>query len=104
MLGFDVVVERHIKERVDVGVAGADGLAVPEERCDDNEVVLGIQGLVFADEPFIILDGAAVPGRVKYCWESGLAERFVGNECFGDCISALELEVPKLVCLDGGHL
>ena len=97
VLGADVVVEGHVGEGGDGGVGRGGGLPVAEERCDDDEVFLWIQGLVFANEPFVVGDCTGVPARVEDCWRFGVAKGLVCDPGTRQAGAALQLEVTKVV-------
>ncbi len=84
MLGFDIVVESHIREGSDVAVTRGDALSITEQGRNDYEVLFRVEGLVGADEPFVVGDGTAIPGGVEDCGEGGRAECFVGDEGGGE--------------------
>jgi len=65
VLRFDVVVERDIWEGpFNVWpVGGRCRLAVPEERKNDDKVLVRVEGFIGANEPFVCCDRAGVPRR-----------------------------------------
>ena len=97
VLGADVVVEGHVGEGGDVGVGRGGGLAVAEKRGDDDEVLFGVEGLVFADEPLVVGDCARVPGRVEDDGGFGVAKGLVRDPGIGEAGAALQPEVTKFV-------
>lgn len=99
MLRSDVVVEGYFGKGGDGGVGGGDGLAVSDERGDDDEVLGGGKGFVGAEEPLVIADEAGVPGRVEDWGEGGVALRFVGDPGGREGGAGLEFEVSQIVLL-----
>lgn len=68
-------------------------MAVAEEGDYHYVVFFWVEGAVWAYQPFVVTDGAAVPGWVDDGWEGGMAEGFVGQVGGGDEASILEGEV-----------
>ena len=72
-------------------------MAVAEKGGNDYEVLLWVQGLVFADEPLIVGDGARIPGRVENCGRFGVAEGLVCDPGVWKAGARLELEVTEVI-------
>lgn len=97
VLGAHVVVECHFGKWRDGRVGRRDGLAVSKQRRDDDEVVVRVERLVRPDEPFVVADQTAEPGRVDNRWLGGRAEGLVRYEGSGDCFAGLQGEVAQRV-------
>jgi hypothetical protein len=54
MLCGYIVEERDLGERFDVGIGWRSRLAVSKQCCNDNEICLGVQYMVFSNEPFVV--------------------------------------------------
>jgi len=61
VLGFDVVVEGDCGKGGDVRIGWGDGFAIAEKGGDDYEIFRWVEGLVVANKPLIVGDGAGVP-------------------------------------------
>lgn len=56
ILSSDIVKERNFGERPDVRIRRRSRLSVPKQSSDHDEVVVWVQNLVLADQPFIVSD------------------------------------------------
>ena len=54
MLSSHVIEDRDPREWFDVGVRWGCGLSIPKEGSDHNEILLGIQNMVFTNEPLVV--------------------------------------------------
>lgn len=65
MLRSHVIIEQNLWPRSNLRpIAGTGRLSITEQSSDDNEVLLGVECLVFSNEPFVVRDKPAIPGRI----------------------------------------
>lgn len=65
VLGPHIVEECHLRERPDVGVGRRSRLPISEQSRYHNEILLGVQHMVFANEPLVVGDGFGTLARAS---------------------------------------
>lgn len=56
MLGSNIVIEGDPGKGSNVRVRGRSGLTISKQSGDDDEVLLGVQDIIFSDQPLIVGD------------------------------------------------